>query len=78
MSGHKNARIEHDKFVQIAHNLNAKIEENRTLRWENNELKQLVEQDMKSLKMCWSDFRWLITIALILGASLGWATRGML
>jgi hypothetical protein len=79
MSGHaKQVYISHCKTTQMAENLRAKDAELRQAQLLIEQYEQIAAQDAKSLKMCWQDFRWMITIALSLGGGLGWTARGML
>jgi hypothetical protein len=74
----KKPYISHDKFQQIAVNLenaNKKIE---LLEYQLSKKELMISQQEKRIKFYMHDFRWLITISLLLGASFGWISRGML
>jgi hypothetical protein len=73
MSGHtKHAYISHCKTTQMAENLKAKDAELRQAQLLIEEHEKMAAQDAKSLKLCKHDFRWMITIALGLGFTIGW------
>jgi hypothetical protein len=79
MSGHtKQAYISHCKTTQMAENLKAKDAELQQAQWLIEEYKQIAAQDAKSLKQCKHDFRWMITIALGLGFTIGFIAKGII
>ena len=77
MSGHRNARITHDKFIQTAQNLEAANEKIKMLT-SDIEIKNLaLKQKDRAIKFYAHDFRWLITLSICFGTSMGWIARGL-